>query len=77
MTPTQCRAARALLNWAQAQLADVSTVSEATIRNFESGRITSQCPEVGVVERAFEAAGVIFVEGQSTKSRASVRLAKL
>jgi transcriptional regulator with XRE-family HTH domain len=64
------------LNWTQAQLADVSMVSETTIRNFEGGRLTSQHPDVGVLERALTAAGVIFVEGQSTNSRSGVRLAK-
>ena len=38
MTPAQCAAARALLGWNQAQLADNAGVSRQTVVGFESGR---------------------------------------
>ena len=38
MTPAQCAAARALLGWSQAQLADNAGVSRQTVVGFESGR---------------------------------------
>lgn len=38
MTPEQCRAARALLDWPQQRLAEESGIGNATIRNFEAGR---------------------------------------
>ncbi|MFH3481646.1 helix-turn-helix domain-containing protein [Xanthobacter variabilis] len=61
MTPAQCRAARALLDWSQQQLADAATVGNATIRNFESGKSEPRNATLNVLQRALEAAGVIFV----------------
>jgi transcriptional regulator with XRE-family HTH domain len=62
ITPAQCRAARALLNWSQQQLAEAATVGNATIRNFESGNSAPQHSTLDVLRRALEAAGVIFVD---------------
>jgi transcriptional regulator with XRE-family HTH domain len=38
LLPEQCRAARGLLNWTQAQLAEHAGVSRSTVRDFERGR---------------------------------------
>ncbi len=62
MTPAQCRAARALADWSQQQLADAAGVGNATIRNFEAGRSSPQRATLDVLRRALEAAGVIFVD---------------
>lgn len=62
MTPAQCRAARALLDWSQQRLAEFSRIGNATIRNFESGRSSPQIATLDVLKRAFEGAGVIFVD---------------
>lgn len=62
MTPAQCRAARALLDWSQQQLADASKVGNATIRNFEGGKSSPQNATLEVLRRAFDDAGVIFIE---------------
>ena len=62
MTPAQCRAARALLNWTQQQLADAAGVGNATIRNFEAGRSGPQKATLTVLCRALEAADVEFIE---------------
>ena len=62
MTPAQCRAARGLLDWSQQQLADASKVGNATIRNFEAGRSSPRHATLDVLRRAFEKAGVFFVE---------------
>lgn len=61
MTPAQCRAARAIIDWSQQDLADEAKVGNATIRNFESGRTTPQHSTLQVLRAALEAAGVIFV----------------
>ena len=61
MTPAQCRAARALLDWSQQQLAEASKIGNATIRNFESGRSTPQHATLALLRMTLEAAGVIFV----------------
>ena len=62
VTAAQCRAARALLDWTQARLAETSQVGNATIRNFESGTGVPQNSTLAAIQRALEAAGVIFVE---------------
>ena len=38
LTPAQCRAARALLDWTQDKLTEGAEVSRGTIRGFESGQ---------------------------------------
>ena len=62
ITPAQCRAARALLNWSQQQLADASKAGVVTIRNFEGGKSSPINSTLEVLRRALESAGVIFVE---------------
>jgi transcriptional regulator with XRE-family HTH domain len=62
MTPSQTRAARGLLNWNQGDLATRAEVSEVTVRNFENEKSTPQRATLAAIQRALEAAGVIFVE---------------
>jgi len=38
LLPAQCRAARGLLNWSQAELAERAGVSRSTVKDFETGR---------------------------------------
>ena len=68
ITPAQCRAARALLDWSQQQLAEASNVGNATIRNFEGGKSNPQAATLEVLQRAFERNGVIFVSDGDTSS---------
>ncbi|WP_081274636.1 helix-turn-helix domain-containing protein [Rhizobium leguminosarum] len=62
LTPSQCRAARALLDWSQQQLADQSKIGNATIRNFESGKSAPQHATLDVLRRCFESAGIMFID---------------
>jgi transcriptional regulator with XRE-family HTH domain len=62
LTPAQCRAARALLNWTQEELAERAEVSRGTIRGFESGQHALQRSTAAAVRRALEGGGVILVE---------------
>ena len=61
LTPAQCRAARALLNWSQAQLAEASKIATKTIANFELGKRQPHDRTLDDLRDALEAAGVIFV----------------
>lgn len=63
MIPAQCRAARALLDWSQQQLAVAAKIGNATIRNFEGGKSTPQNATLDVLQRALELAGVEFTNG--------------
>jgi transcriptional regulator with XRE-family HTH domain len=61
MIPAQCRAARAILDWSQQDLADAAKVANATIRNFEAGRSEPRRAILEALQRALEAAGVEFI----------------
>lgn len=77
ITPSQCRAARALLDWSQQQLAEASKIGNATIRNFEGDKSTPQHATLDVLQRALESAGIIFLrDGQSIDGGPGVRIAK-
>jgi ribosome-binding protein aMBF1 (putative translation factor) len=63
MTPAQCRAVPALLDWSQQQLAVAAKIGSATNRNFEGGKSTPQNATLDVLQRALESAGVEFTNG--------------
>lgn len=79
LTAGQLRAARALLDWSQAKLAEKTKLSVLTIRRMEGSRGPSGSTEANVeaVRRALEGAGVIFLEPKVNKDGgAGVRLKK-
>lgn len=61
ITPAQSRAARALLNWSQPQLAEASGTGVSTIRDFETGKRAPIANNLAAMKAALESAGVIFV----------------
>lgn len=61
MDAEQCRAARGLLNWTQADLAAASGVSAVTIRNFEQGKTKPQTASLRVLQQTLEQAGIQFI----------------
>jgi transcriptional regulator with XRE-family HTH domain len=61
ITPEQSRAARALLNWSQPQLALASGASVSTIRDFETGKREPIANNLRALRTALEAAGVEFI----------------
>jgi DNA-binding XRE family transcriptional regulator len=64
LTPRLCRAARALLDWQQQQLADASGVPKPTITAFEAKRDTAARMTTmnnRAVVGAFEKAGLVFI----------------
>lgn len=62
LTPAQSRAARALLNWTQAELAGHAYLGLSTIRDFEKGRRVPTVNNVAAIRRALETAGVEFID---------------
>ncbi|HEY0330769.1 MAG TPA: helix-turn-helix transcriptional regulator [Rhodopseudomonas sp.] len=61
LTPAQSRAARALINWSQPQLAEASRTGVSTIRDFETGKRTPIANNLTAIQAALEAAGVEFI----------------
>ena len=62
ITPSQCRAARGLLDWTQQELADAARIGVATIRLFEGDAAESRYATLAVLRRTFELAGVEFID---------------
>jgi DNA-binding transcriptional regulator YiaG len=66
MTPEQCRAARAWLDWPQDQLAKAANVGVSTVRDFEAGRRDPTRNNLTAMKAALEGGGISFVEGGKT-----------
>lgn len=73
ITPAQCRAARGFLDWSQRHLADAARVGVVTVRQFEGGGSQPRNATLDVLRRAFESAGVIFVEENGEGPRVRLR----
>ena len=73
MTPAQCRAARGLLQWTQAYLAELSKLGISTIADFELERREVSETAQAAIKRALEVGGVIFVyengQGEGVRRR--------
>lgn len=63
ITNAQIRAARALLDWKQTDLAKAAKVSEMSVKNLEKGDKDPRVSTVKAVQAAFESAGIEFIEG--------------
>jgi transcriptional regulator with XRE-family HTH domain len=62
ITPAQSRAARALLDWTQEDLAKAAHLGLSTIRDFEKGRRTPTHNNLLGIKTALESGGVIFLK---------------
>lgn len=63
ITNAQIRAARALLDWKQTDLAKAAKVSEMSVKNLEKGDKDPRVSTIKAVQGAFESAGIEFIEG--------------
>lgn len=73
MTPAQCRAARALVDLTQPQLAEAASLGLSTLVDFERSRRAVSANATAAIRAALEAAGVEFTNGD----RPGVRLRKV
>jgi len=62
ISSSQCRAARAMVDMTQAQLAEASNVSLRSIIHFEKGERTPVPNNLGAIQAALEAAGIEFID---------------
>jgi transcriptional regulator with XRE-family HTH domain len=62
LRPAQCRAARALLNITQPQLARLAGLGLSTVVDFEKERRQVSVAAVETIERALRRAGVEFID---------------
>jgi transcriptional regulator with XRE-family HTH domain len=79
LTSAQIRAARALLDWSQRQLAEKSKLSVPTIKRMEGAMGPERSTEANVdaVLRALEGAGIVFLDAKQNKDGGpGVRLKK-
>jgi transcriptional regulator with XRE-family HTH domain len=67
ITSNQCRAARELLNWTQADLQNKSKLGIETIGNFERGTGNPTQRTMDDIKRAFEGSGIKFVISEKEK----------
>lgn len=74
ITFEQCRAARSMVGWSQDKLAESAGVARATIADFERGARVPVKNNLAAIERALEAAGVVFIPENG--GGAGVRLTK-
>ena len=65
--PQQSRAARELLNWTQADLADAAKVGLSTVKNFEGTLRVTLPANLNAIQRALEAAGIEFIPAKGGK----------
>jgi len=62
ITAAQCRAARGLLGWSQQELAKSARIGIVTVYQFEAGVSQPRRATLDVIRRAFESAGVQFID---------------
>ena len=74
VTPGQCTAARGLLGWNQQELARNARVGIVTVHQLETGVSQPRRATLDVIRRAFELAGVEFIDENG--GGAGVRLRK-
>src|SRR5665647_1417979 len=76
ISPSQCRAARALLGWSQDDLETAAMVSKKTIADFERDQRSQHGRTTEAIEAALVAQGIIFIPqnggGEGVRRRASM-----
>ncbi|MGD9649967.1 MAG: multiprotein-bridging factor 1 family protein [Dongiaceae bacterium] len=66
----QIRAARALLNWSQATLAENSNIAISSIKNIENEQSIPRAETIRLIQAALEQAGIEFLDRSGTRFKA-------
>jgi transcriptional regulator with XRE-family HTH domain len=74
ITASQCRAARALLDWSQITLSKKAGVGIVTLRQLEAGSHQPRRATLVVIKQALQEAGIEFIDENG--GGPGVRLAK-
>lgn len=61
ITPDQCRAARAMLNWSQTKFASKASIARATLAEFESGKRVPILNNLNSIQNTFVQEGIEFI----------------
>lgn len=69
---SQIRAARALLNWSQSDLARASHMANSSIKNIENENTSARRETILQIKDAFESNGVEFLPGSGVKLKTDV-----
>jgi predicted transcriptional regulator len=70
LKPAHSRAARALLDQSQQDLADAAGVSLSSVKRFESGDVDTRPALVVAIERALKEAGILLLDDSVFESKA-------
>ena len=76
ITPSQIRAARAMINVKQRELAKSAGISLATLNNIERGVGDPRSSTLEAIEHALSAAGITFADDDRSESVELIRLAR-
>lgn len=71
ITPRQIRAARGLLGWEAIELGKHTNLSRETIANIESGRTQAREGSLERITKAFELAGVDFIDNEGVRLKSN------
>ena len=71
ITPTQMRAARAILDISQAEAAKLLGIAPNTLSKIESGQADPPTSRVAEIQKFYEDRGIEFTEGDGTRRRQS------
>jgi transcriptional regulator with XRE-family HTH domain len=65
ITAVQCKMARAALGWGIRELARRARISQTTVARFENALSKPNASTLAVMQRAFEDAGIEFINGDA------------
>jgi transcriptional regulator with XRE-family HTH domain len=72
MTPKQVKAARAMLDWSQQDLAEIAGVATSTVADFERGQRTPIASNAQAMRSSLESAGIRFLPNGVEKGKRSL-----